>query len=830
MFVNPIAAIRSPKNGIALLSGYLFCVVLWGGGFVVPAVSGIQFFFPYNGRFLLFPYPALTTVWLIFSVLIPGITFASLLKLYKNGQVSRNKTPFLLLLAPLLLLPLSSALLVLRSQGDQHGLISQQLFANLFFYVPVLIFAYILCKIIEHLSRQDTADKRVGNTLIVLVGVFFFLFYWLVGYYFTLSCGEHSGDEGHYIVQAKSLYYDHDLELSNNLEPRALEYVQSGHKAFIHISPTARDGKLYSWHPFGLPLYLSLLPADNLLFRHLLLGFLAGLGSAGLMLLCRYLNVIRRSALLFVFLFSLSPLWGVYAVRVLPELPGAVFTIWTAVALCYAARHPWIAGLILTVCSGYLPFLHPRFALISLFGYLFFVFSFFSTQQLKKRWPVILAVTSGLTLFAVIFLYVNGRLYTTSSAYPSASAFLFSYVPGIWEVFTTRRSITYVLPSFAWMFSASLLLAFFGKEHRSYTFFTLFSFVAVLLVSCSYKGWTGGSSVMGRYLLVVCPLLLPLAAYSFDRTNRVARWWFIVLATGPVLQWFLMLARLPKFHSSFRDPRYSIGIVYDYLQGLLNPFSPVFTPFSLFDRQGYLFPLLLFVLTTVLIAHRRERRFLMAYPMIIIAAALYSHDPETSFTWDGTDKNRAYSIREKNAEQLMRYDFDRSYILSHKPARRVPLFEGSNRLAFFQGKHLAAITTEPARKGKTANLVFQPERAANDWTGKSYFWTTFGTRFQGSPGTTAFSLTGDLTGRVEAHLLIMEMGGEENHTLLDKKFNSVDGSLAINETSIIRPTGDGLVHILMRLSSGNGTFIGKTIGWSPVSEELLEKTMTFVSN
>jgi len=486
--------------------------------------------------------------------------------------------------------------------------------------------------------------------------------------------------------------------------------------------------------------------------------------------------------------------------------------------------------MLLILCCGYLPFLHQRFAPISLLGYLFFIHYFLSTRQVKANWPVLAFTTSGLALLALVYLFVNARLFTTAIGY-SSSQFI-AEPSGMWEVLTTNQGIAYILPSFAWMFGAGLLFLVIAGHDRRYSLFALSSFFSVLALACSNSGWTGGASAMGRYLVAVAPLLLPPAAYCFERTNRVARWWFIVLSVVSVLYYFLLLVQLPKFGTSFADPRYYIGFVYDYLKGLLDPFPPAraatFLPFA--GKDGYLFPLILYVLTLLLLTQKREKRTNLLYPLIIIAAAIYYHHPGKVVRWEDLNGRELSYMREQNAKTLMDHYSERSLILARKPEQRFSLFEASNAFSAYQEGNIAAVTTDPSRKRGAQNIIFQPDMPANDWSGESYFWTTLGKRLATGPVKSAFSLSGTVYGDVAAHIVVVELGGNKGRILFEETYRGAAEPVEIRIAEMLHPSGDGIVHVLVRLSEGEGTFTARSMGWSPANAYLMEQSSAYLSD
>jgi len=95
-------------------------------------------------------------------------------------------------------------------------MLTQVLTAGTYFYLPIFLIAIILPRVIpfakpvlERLALRIQPWIAIG-----LLTVFFTM----TGLYWTFASGAHSGDEGHYLIQAVSLYEDGDLDIRNNLE------------------------------------------------------------------------------------------------------------------------------------------------------------------------------------------------------------------------------------------------------------------------------------------------------------------------------------------------------------------------------------------------------------------------------------------------------------------------------------------------------------------------------------------------------------------------------------------------------------------------------------
>ena len=813
-------------NKIRLLTilGLIASLALWLNSFFFQNIFGKRFLLPFNGSLLIFSSPYLSLLWGLLSVFIP---FFTLLLLRNNSRSISpfilGKNPYLQIFSPLVLLPLSTIIFVFQIHINPH------IPANVLFYVSVFVFSLIIYRAVEHIHHSIENPKKINGKIIIGIGIFFMIFSWLTGWYFTLHAGEHSGDEGHYIIQAKSLYYDDDLDLFNNFDVRERKLLEQNELEYLHISSNSREGKFYSWHPFGLPAYLSILNPDVLGFRHLLMGILSGLGSAGLLILCRLIGVSRSTSLLFVFLTCFSVIWGIYASRVLPEFPGAVLTIWLSIALLCTSSKPWMSSLLIIICCSYLPFLHPRFIPVSLFGFVFYLISNYLSGQFLHNRLAIVFTSLSLVIAAFGYLYINSQLFTTFTSYTSDQ---FSFYPtGMWEVIMTNRGIVTILPSFTWLLTASLLFLFFCKQRRLYCYFCFSVFLGVLAISCSNHGWHGGASAIGRYLLVVFPLFLPMAAYVYERTNNVAKWWFIFLAIISVYYFILLLFRLELFYGNFSDPRYFIGKVYEYYQGLINPFPQPWLPFisSLFLKSGYLFPLTIFVLTFILLIPQNNRKSLFLIPAVISAVAILCNQPDKQLKWESMREKKQSLQKNKNASSWKDYNLDRSFMLSRKPFKQSSLFAVSDLFSIYSSDNLPSVTTDPEVRKTRNGIIYQPEMSPNDWHGNPHFWTTLVTPFLAKSNKTAFYLKGEISGDTEIIFVIVELGGKNSgNIIVEKKFDTKGPSKLIEINRTILPTGSGKIHILINIRSGEGTFICKEVKWSPFNHTLLEKTKTYL--
>jgi hypothetical protein len=71
----------------------------------------------------------------------------------------------------------------------------------------------------------------------------------------------------------------------------------------------------------------------------------------------------------------------------------------------------------------------------------------------------------------------------------------------------------------------------------------------------------------------VIPLLIAPASVDFDRQGSVGRWWFIALLVFSVMQFALLLARLPSIGPHFAFPLRALRSSTPLAHGLVNCFE-----------------------------------------------------------------------------------------------------------------------------------------------------------------------------------------------------------------------------------------------------------------
>jgi hypothetical protein len=751
---------------VVLTAGLILSVALTVAAWLLPEVLGISLLLPAGRR---------VVVWTVRARVIAAVgllVWAPLSWCAWRGVKRRpeaNSAGDALL--PLTLLPLSLAGCFLTPA------VHQAVAANVLFFLPVVLATTSLFLWLRGPDSGE-ASARFGARGAAAGGVVLWIFYALVGWYFAVSLVKRPGDTGHYIVQAESLYHDHDLDLRNNLGPQAERKPE-----FMHISPYSRGGHLYSWHSIGLPLLLAPFVPGGAPARHLLLGLFSGLCFAGLWRLCGLFRASRRWSLAVLLLFLLSRYWGVYSALCLPEVAGAALTTWGVVAILSQRSRPWLSAWVCVATCAYLPWLHTRFIPVS--GAIVGIYVAAGLAQRNSWRPTLhrlgfTAAAYGIALagfFAVQFTMFDGGL-------PTSAGILLSYPLGIWFSISHRLGLLAVLPLLAGMLGAALWILFRDPRNRLGAATALLLTGVVLATSCAWPIWFAGATYPGRFLVVVAPLFLPCLARALGTANPVARWWMLLLGLIPCFQFVLVLLALPEMGD--------LALLYDHLNGLLEYVAAA--------DNGALQPLAIALLggTGLLLFLDPARRSLAlattAAMVLVVATA-----------GDVSYGARLMKFAEKfNARRLAEPGtrLEGAAVQAWGDLLPLDLFQVSDR---FHGDRMPS-----AIDGSSG-----PE-ASNDWADRGHRWTTLAPPIDAGEGWRACRLTGSLDDGTSAHWAVRE----GSKTLFEGPLPAGPGG-AVAVTARIRCRGAGRVSIAMRFEDGRGGLREPAVAWTPFSHALL---------
>ena len=780
--------------------GLISASVVWTvGSLLIPGLLGIALNLPPNRYVVIWPHLPLSICTGITGLILVAIYGLSL----RNcDQGASGLTRFVRILSPLGLLPLVLLGFFARP------FLPEALPGNILFFLPLGLIACVFLRWSQTWTRNDDI---VTSRLSLWVGLGIGLFYTLIGLYFTASVGPHSTDEGHYIIQAESLFQDHDLDLRNNLG-----WPDVTQRTYLNISPLSRNGHWYSWHSFGLSLLLAPFVPGGVPARHLILGLLSGLCCAGVLKLCRLFRASKHWSLLVVVLFSGSVLWGVYSSRCLPEVAGAAATSWSVVAILIQRARPWSSAGLLLVAGGSLPWLHTRFIPIGLaVAALYGLFALSESEPLKHKLGR-LGLLAGL-FFADLGVFFVVQWSMFEGGFPDeVEKIFFSYPLGMWQVLASDLGLLAVLPLFAWMAGATLHTLT-EKEFRQPAFVVIALFFVILITSCATTFFEGGPTLRGRFLVVVLPLLIPCAARATTRVDAPARWWLIFLGLISCALFFLELMRLPDFGKSFQNPYESVIFVYPLLQGLIKPFtSPIDSglhPCAIFLLIGTVGLLFLSSLST-LASHRLTIHRVLAWGIVaaMLGGVILPWLSENRHGLTASDKIGNALRLEAMGPQL-----EKAFVQVWGSMTMEDLFQISDLYCRLK---IPSVTAEDLGVPYRGRWISQPCLEVNDWAGRGYRWAILVRPFSLPRGEFACRIRGLSRNGATAFWAIRE-GAE---TRIEEPLPQ-DRTGAFQAIAHTRYKGNGDVHIMVRIDKPEGILQDMTVSWSPVSAGLLKRAL-----
>lgn len=753
-------------------------------------------FFPDDGRVKIWGAPLLT---IGIVVVLCAVAVAAFILSRKTSLAVES--PLAHTLRPLLLLPFLLPIIFLKD------VLSDFVVSNTLFYLPLLLFSLVLLRAGQRYG--DRLTRRLSPRSILLCTLFSILFFGVGGWCFTQSMGEHRGDEGHYIIQAESLYEDGDLDIYNNFDSREKEMIDKGRWSYLHISPNSRDGHYYSHHPFGLSLLLAPVTPLGAAGRHIVLALLAGLGVAGMLLLCRLVGASTLATLLVTGMFTFSTYWTIYAFRVLPETAGAALTAWLGVGLLLRKRRQLLANCLVALTVFCLPWLHTRFIPLSLsgaalYGLLLLYDAKSIGRGIKPLAIFCIPVLLGYTVYAAVHL----SMFDGGFAYPMKQL-LFSYLPGLGKVFFSNKGLFAVLPLAAVMIVSMVLTLFSNEEHRVHICVFLLLFASVWATSCSTIYWFGGSTLGGRFLLVVSVLFIPYTALAFDKGGPLARWWMIFLGLIPCAFLYSLLSQLPVY-DGFRDIRWETITNIPLLFDLVNPFS----------ADSSLFGLIVLGASLAIVAGWPMRdRFTPLWAALVVGAAILFHVPDVPYVYDELSDN----AKKANARRLQRVALDRAAfgVPTGASTKGLALDEVvQNELGFYSEETIAGVTTIND-SAPQAQMYRQSQLPVNDWQQRGLRWLTMVPPFQMVSGNKLFTLKGSVQGGVDVVVAVVQFGSRGGTTLVEKKL-VIDGAGYVDEKIFFAAPGKGTVHLVVRLENGAGQFRADQLGFYPVNSRFLD--------
>lgn len=676
---------------------------------------------------------------------------------------------------------------------------------NLIFYFPLFLLSLSLTAWLSGpFVYTGPARYRINPAWAIGIGTSICFF--LTGFYYTQSCGPHSGDEGHYLILATSLYEDHDLDIKNNLtNEMGAENVQQLGQHYLHVSPFSRAPHWYSYHAPGLSFLMAPVVPGGDAARHGVLGIIAGLACAAMWLLCRRSGASLIACGVVLGAFWCSIYWCVYASRALPEVLGAGLVTWLCWCALAQVNYPWRTTLLAGFCCAYLPWAHIRFYPLALAGLALYSVSSLRTHELLvRRWlriVIFLLISIG---GIAVYRYFQNQMFEGGFSH-EVDKLLFTYPPGLWRVFTNPEGLLNIFPLALWMVAAGLVWIVITHTRR-WMAVTLFGMVVLSWLStCAAPNYYGGNTLGGRFLLAVMPLLLPATAALWDRVMPAARWWLVLLALISIALCGLELLYLPELERSFVFPFNELPVVIPGLRLLRYPFCD----------PGH--ALALFLLTLLLVSLRGRRpAVLTAVLLVLISIAWQVVSPPRPLP---VYPSREPTDPEQVAHNLAGLDLERVWVSQPVPGQGRALFDVSDLLRTDGQSNVApSVTTRDLGLRTQRQLVSQPRIEVNDWQERQYRWTTLVAPFDPGRGQRAFSLEGQMEGPATAILAVRE----GSTTIMEQPLISNAQGIVRLRIAVFTEGRRGHLYLLLRLE-GDGVFRTCRLHWSPISQRLLDQ-------
>lgn len=325
-----------------------------------------------------------------------------------------------------------------------------------------------------------------------------------------------SGDEPHYLLMAKSLWLEHDLDLRDNYAREDWREFRSG-PTEPHYAAPRKDGRPFPGHAPGLPFILAPIYAiGGRLACAVFLGLLvAGVGALAFGI-ARAEGLPPRTGLLAGLLAAGPPL-SAFALHIYTEA-AATLALFAAYALLRFGKGPWPSSAAAALACA-LPFLHPRMALVSIA--IAFVALVYRRQGSFRAFALTTAL--GLMIYDAFWTSVYG-VPTSLGAYggvPEDAAFnplraalgllidraygLLPYAPA----FAALGFLALPRPKTpdgkgAWRAEVALVLA-------------------ILLPALLWRMWWGGQSPPARLIAPLTPFLALWVARAFDPARALVR-------------------------------------------------------------------------------------------------------------------------------------------------------------------------------------------------------------------------------------------------------------------------------------------------------------------
>lgn len=332
-----------------------------------------------------------------------------------------------------------------------------------------------------------------------------------------------TGDEPFYVMTAQSILNDRDLDESNNYANRDYEDFYpadplpanwQGWPSFPRTLPphpaTSERPGLYTKHGLGLSLLIAV-PYElaGRLGAVLVVVLLAVLLAGQIFMLAREAGARHELAALIAVGLAIAMPIAPYATLIFPEVPAALLIVY-AVRRLSANRNNLAQWLATGVAIGFLPWLHQRFAVVSVVFAIAILIELWRARSLQVASTLAPIAVGGFSLLTYNqWLYGQPTQNVEDHAGFSGLAGTVNGAAGL--LLDAQWGLLIIAPVL--IFGIAALPHWFRQDRRRASL-AIAATAPYLIVVAAYQVWWGEWGPPARYLVPVVPLLAgPLGAW-----------------------------------------------------------------------------------------------------------------------------------------------------------------------------------------------------------------------------------------------------------------------------------------------------------------------------
>jgi hypothetical protein len=508
-------------------------------------------------------------------------------------------------------------------------------------------------------------SKRTGG-VIFLIGLL------LLSLTLLVKGNSAVGDEPHYLVIARSLVEDRDLDLANNYQGTGLD---------PHVSPNSARGKSYPAHGIGLPL----LSVPFYILGGRLLGSKEAAGVSFLIVI--FASLLAQNVYLTIYDFtgrrSIALLsWAIvlltsptltYAFHIFTEIPAAALAVYVYRKVRSGAIRSSAASLAVGCSIGYLPWLHEKYWMLSAVLFAYYLAQAWPLKGKEKRarlLATIIPLAASVIIFGSAYSYLFGSPLPGGGQHTSGKLSfkaLHLAVPGMFldqEVGLLTYSPFYVfsLLGFAFMLVERKL-----RAEAIWIILTVGSVAGVNAMNydAPNPAWPLGYCPPTRFLAATIPFfLIPLSLCVVRLKSIFFRWSLALLLGISTMNSFFLLSHPLYMYSELKG----LGKLFElHRVEYLSRYFPSFVkPDSISYQLGGLWAALILIFLIVVVLSERmalssvkqaesrptswERITVLTalavlFPAVVFASvdgALYRHRPTGAYDYQA-DVKRGYA-------------------------------------------------------------------------------------------------------------------------------------------------------------------------------------------